>query len=170
MDYEEYTDDICVGSFGIDENLNEETIGRVNLGKRIGQCTVHVYSDDGQVPHVHVINNDGSFETCVCLATNKHFVHGKYKDRFYNNKQRKAFDDFMNAPSKENPDMKNWEVSSMSWNLANTESLQMKWKNATLPDYKIMNDDAMVETDVDSIERKKELKEEKRGGNNNGVR
>ncbi len=162
MDYEDYIDDICIGSFNINENLNEETVGNINFGGQLGECTVHVYSDEGQIPHVHVESKSGKFETCVCLNTNKHFIHGKYKDKFTNGKQKKAFDEFMNAPSKENPDMKNWEVSSMSWNLANTESQQMKWREGTVPNYKVMNDEAMVETKEDAEKRKKRDKSKKK--------
>ena len=146
MNHDNHIDDICIGSFMIDDSLNEETIGHINFGGKLGECTVHVYSGEGQVPHVHVKSKDKKFETCVCLTTNKHFIHGKYKDKFTSAKQRKAFDDFMNSPSKEDPERKNWEISSMSWNMANTDSQQIKWRSTKIPNYKIMNGDAMVET------------------------
>lgn len=150
-------DDIEIGSFSLDEFLNEETIGKVNI-KKLGDCTVHVYSGEGKIPHVHVISKNGDFETCVCLNTNKHFIHGKYTDKFTNGKQRKAFDKFMNSKSKENPDMTNWEVSSMAWNLSNVDALKIQWQNNPTPDYKNMTDEAIVETAKDAELRKNKNK------------
>lgn len=147
MDHDNYIDKFKIGSVDLYdlEEINEVSLkNKIVFDKNIGSCDVYVYGNEGKIPHVHVISKNGKFETCICLNTNKHFIHGKYNDKLTNAKQRKIFDDFMGNLSKEDPTRTNWQAAGYLWNMANVNSIRVKWQNKdNKPDYRKMNDEAI---------------------------
>ena len=81
MALEGHTDEIIglLGIINFDDFINEQEIGDKNKrfkSKSIGECKVEVYSSEGAIPHMHVFNNDNSFEACICIYSNNYFAHG----------------------------------------------------------------------------------------------
>ena len=78
----------------------------LNLGSGLGSCKVWVYTNEGPVPHFHIINKSKKFESCICLITNKYFSHGSKID-ILNNRQLKLLNKYMKSINKEDNNFTN---------------------------------------------------------------
>lgn len=105
-------------NFSTEELLNEDCIGRVNLPNNVGECKIYIYSDEGNVPHFHIIPNNRKEECCICIYQPLYFNHGSKQMRL-NSKQRKILNDWMNSPSKVAPEVTNWRLISIFWQTGN---------------------------------------------------
>lgn len=86
-----------IGEINFDEPINEYSIeSGENLPsiKKVGQCKVEVYDDEGAIPHFHVIGGGKNF--CICIHTNKYFSHkrGKYS-QFSNTTQKEQLNNWL---------------------------------------------------------------------------
>lgn len=90
--------------------------------KSIGVCKVEIYGSEGPVPHMHIFNDNKSFECCVCIYSNNYFAHGgKYKSKF-TSKQSKEFNKWMQKiNSKYGNEMTNWQVAVYLWENSNPD-------------------------------------------------
>lgn len=136
--------EVCVlGNIIFEDAINEQEIENKNnrfKPKSIGECKVEIYNGEGQVPHIHVFNNDKSFETCVCIYSNNYFAHGgKYTDKF-SSKQCKEFNDWMNNQNTKFPgNATNWEVTAFLWEFLNPDcKFPENRKAKTQPHYENM--------------------------------
>ena len=75
--------------------LNESSpILTANFQKKIGNCNIFVYSNEGDyVPHFHVVSKSTNFDCCIQINRAKYFKHGKHKDIFINNSQKKLLNE-----------------------------------------------------------------------------
>ena len=104
--------------FSTEELLYEDCIGRVNFPNNIGECSIYVYSDEGTIPHFHIIPKNGSSECCVCIYEPLYFNHGN-KQLQLNSKQRKILNKWLKSEFKYNKKVTNWEVISTAWIIGN---------------------------------------------------
>lgn len=114
-----------LGTVNFEDLFNEQEIESKNKrfkSKSIGDCKVEIYGDEGTVPHMHIFNNDKSFEACVCIYSNNYFAHGgKYTSKF-SAKQCKEFNDWMSKiNSKSHNNMTNWDAAVFLWEVANPD-------------------------------------------------
>lgn len=100
-----------------EELINEDCTGRINFSNKIGECQVYVYSNEGIIPHFHLIAKDGN-ESCICIYEPLYFNHGRKTMRL-NSKQRKELDNWLNEPNIDNEAMSNWESINAAWKLGN---------------------------------------------------
>ena len=108
-----------IGRINFSENINERSVGSDDISK-LGECTVHVYDGEGNLPHCHIFNNDKSFETCVRLDIAEYFSHGnKYKDTF-NSRQCRELNRWFKKKNKANESFTNWEICKLFWNVSAT--------------------------------------------------
>lgn len=131
-------DYVLLGTIELFDNhdpIVEKVLGNINLKNKVKMVTVELYLREGwEKPHLHIYNNDKSFNCAVRLDVNSYFIHGDYKD-VLNEKQAKLFDNFM----KENP--KNVSVSR--WRYAvdtfNLEFPEHPIKTKEQPKYSMLN-------------------------------
>lgn len=118
--------EVCLlGTINFDTLMNEQEIENKNnrfKPKSIGECKVEIYAGEGQIPHMHVFNNDKSFEACICIHSNHYFAHGgKYNSKF-SSKQCKEFNEWMNGLNiKFAGNITNWQVASGLWEFLNPD-------------------------------------------------
>lgn len=124
---ETHKEDICLlGFINFEDSINEQELERKDKRFRtnsIGECKIEIYGpNEGSIPHMHVYNNDKSFEACVCIYTNTYFSHGgKYTDKF-SSKQCKEFNEWMNQKNnKFMGQITNWQVAAGLWEASNPE-------------------------------------------------
>lgn len=127
MAIEGHTDNIIgsLGTINFNEYINEQEIENKNnrfKTKIIGECKIEIYSSEGSIPHMHVFNNDKSFETCVCIYSNNYFTHrGKYTSKF-SSKQCREFNKWMSKINTKSPSaITNWQAAAGFWEFANPE-------------------------------------------------
>ena len=125
MAIKDHTDEIIglLGIINFNESITEQEISDKNNrfnSRSIGECKIEVYSSEGAIPHMHVYNNDKSFETCICIYSNNYFAHGgKYSNKF-TSKQCKEFNEWMKRINTKMPgNITNWEAIAGFWEFAN---------------------------------------------------
>lgn len=127
--------DYFIGTIVFKEDILEQIISKSKL-KKLGECEIHVYPNEGPIPHFHLKNNDG-FETCICIFSNRYFIHGKYRDTL-TSAQLKQLDEWLS--SNFDPISTNWYMIRSSWEILNemykNRSSYIKYKNIyKKPDY-----------------------------------
>ena len=126
-----YIDDLEVISLSLDTGaMSEASVNDIHMSG-IGTVTIHVYGGEGEIPHFHIRNKNGSFETCVRLYEAKYFKHQGKSDSL-NSKQMKFLDKAMRTRHKDLVET-NWEFACVLWDSANKTSLFSKSKKQ--PDY-----------------------------------
>ena len=135
-----HKDFVVIGEVDLDlleyEIVFERTIGNVNINK-IGVCSVRVYNGEGQIPHFHIINKDGSFDCCICIYSNNYFSHPGHADQFSSNKQLEKLNTWLDQTDKKNRSNTNWETICQEWEKNNPECKFPKDKKVTIkPEYK----------------------------------
>ena len=84
----------------LDDVIMEDTlVSDVNFKKKLGTCTIYLYTNDNfdntNHPHVHIVSNDSKIhDVCVRLDCALYFPHGDHDGKF-NNQQAKIFDSVM---------------------------------------------------------------------------
>lgn len=126
-------DESLVGTIDLGSVFQEGSTGRLSFNS-IGECSVYVYSDEGPVPHFHIISKNKKFHCCVCIYEPLYFNHG-YKTDTLNANQRKLLNNWLKEKHYKAP-MTNWEVIDLLWDSNNEENKKYKiQKTSTQPDY-----------------------------------
>ena len=115
-----------------DELLNEDCIGRINFPNTIGQCSIYIYSNEGTIPHFHIIPKNNVGECCVCIFEPFYFNHGSKQLRL-NSKQRKMLNNWMNERSYADSRLTNWDAIVFVWKVGNGNKYVPK--NPIQPNY-----------------------------------
>lgn len=114
-----------LGTINFTNSINEQEVVQKNQRfktKSIGECKVEIYPNEGPVPHMHVYNNDKSFESCICVYSNNYFAHGgKYTSKF-SSKQCREFNEWMKNQNTKFPgNITNWQAVAFAWEIANPD-------------------------------------------------
>ena len=123
---------IKIGSFYITKkNDNSKIFMRVdNLHVSKILCHVNINPKEGYTPHFHIVADNGSFESCICIEEATYFNHEDHHE-FLNNSDLKEIDTFMRKECKSslNGATTNWEQTAMIWNYANPDHQCTKVKD-----------------------------------------
>lgn len=116
---------VLLGSIYFEDIINEQEIEDKTKrfrAKSIGECKIEIYAGEGSVPHMHVFNNDKSFETCICIYSNNYFAHGgKYNSKF-SSKQCREFNEWMRQKNTKSAMLaSNWESAVLLWEFLNPD-------------------------------------------------
>ena len=127
-----------------DNIKNTYLITIIDFQDFIGKCKVELYDYDecDTIPHMHIFNEDKSFECCVCIYSNNYFSHcGKYTSKF-DKEQCEIFNQWMRLQSKNSiVPLSNWQGVSGTWNVANPKyKVPKNFKDMVQPDYENMTD------------------------------
>lgn len=114
--------ELTIGNeFDLESYLNEVTIVSDNLPK-IDKIKIHVYENEGTIPHFHIDSIDGKFKRCICIYDNNYFDHGKYQDKLAND-QAKALDQLLRTKLTIcNVTKSVWDHIALAWELANGDN------------------------------------------------
>ena len=126
----------CTLFMNFTNEVNEDSIFSTNL-KILDECTIHLYINEGTVPHFHLKNSDGSFECCVCIYKPMYFNHGKHHNKL-SSEQRKQLDKFLRQKCDlERYTGTNWKFVSSLWEMWNKDKYRKyDYKRANAqPDY-----------------------------------
>lgn len=113
-----------------EELIIEDCYGRINFPNGIGECKIYVYSNEGTIPHFHLIKD--KFESCICIYESLYFNHGLKQSRL-NSKQRKILNNWLDLPSIPNPKISNWDMLHIAWYGGNGDKYIPK--NPSKPNY-----------------------------------
>jgi hypothetical protein len=107
---------LLIGEIDFDQNLYlEAEIGKINLKSQLGMCKIEVYSNEGPVPHFHIISKEKKWECCIEIYRPLYFNHGSKQGKL-NNRQCKILDDWMKEKHFPYP-LTYWETAALSWEL-----------------------------------------------------
>lgn len=137
-------DEVTIGEIGFGTVsgtglLMEVSPGRFNLGNPVGKCRIEVYSNEGQIPHFHIIGESKSkkFECCPCIYDAVYFNHGTKIDRL-SNKQLIILNNWLNSPcDKFGGAINNWHIISSLWEMCHNPMTNVP-KNPVQPNYSNM--------------------------------
>ena len=130
-------DEYSVGFFRVYYNvLCEDALGSFKPDNN--RLYVKVYSNEGPIPHFHIMTKDKSFETCVRLDSAKYFNHGHIKGKL-NTKQIKALVSFLNKKSPKHNGKTIFEIIVMAWNISTDNKTKLSLKSTKMPDYIKLN-------------------------------
>lgn len=121
-------------NFNTEELINEDCTGKRNFPNDIGECKIYLYSDEGLIPHFHIIPKKGGKECCICIYQPYYFNHGITEQVRLNSKQRKILNEWMNQPSKLEPVISNWKIVSGFWQTGNEDDPNVP-ENPVQPNY-----------------------------------
>jgi len=96
--------------------------------------TVHVYGNEGHIPHFHIIEGNPKFpkrEVCVKFNVAEYFIHGK-KDGTLNSKEQKELVIFLKEMDPDS-DSTYWKSMIFLWNKMNPGNKINK--DMAIPDY-----------------------------------
>ena len=134
-----------IGNIDFSDCLNEKYIENSLAFSGIGVCSVKVNNgDEGQIPHFHIDEVNGSFKTCICIYSANYFNHNKSSSGVFNSAQRKTLDSWLRN-SCHLKDAKvgesNWEYIARFWedNFGKTCKFPNEMKVSKQPDYKNMS-------------------------------
>lgn len=111
---------IIVGTISFkDDILNEQKVQSINgkfNTKHIGECTIEIFANEGPIPHFHIYNKNGTFNTCVRIYENEYFSHGnKYRSKF-NANQCRQLNEYLKQPYSEASNIISvWEYIEKFW-------------------------------------------------------
>lgn len=116
---------VLLGSINFEDSVNEQEIEDKNRrfnSKSIGECKVEIYAGEGAIPHMHIFNNDKTFEACICIYSNNYFAHGgKYTSKF-SSKQCREFNNWMSKMNiKFAGNITNWQAAAGLWEFLNPD-------------------------------------------------
>lgn len=120
-----------------EENLQEDQLyPGVNLGSGLDKCNIWIYTNEGTIPHFHIVNNSKNFESCICLITNKYFIHGSKTDTLKSS-QSKILNKYMKTINSKEVPLTNWQVACDIWNKNTNYKIDKKiYSNSeNQPDY-----------------------------------
>lgn len=122
-----------IGSLNLstEELLYEDCTGGINFPNEVGECRICVYSNEGTIPHFHIIDKN-NFECCICIYEAKYFNHGNKQGKL-NSKQRKLLNTWMSQPSSVDKSVTNWQVINIAWRIGNDDKYVPK--NPKQPNY-----------------------------------
>lgn len=127
-------DSIFVGTINFDEMINEIGIGLLSL-KSLGECNIYIYTNEGTIPHFHIISRSENFECCVCIYEPLYFDHG-YKTGKLNAKQRKQMNNWLKKKYNTLQKETNWEMIKLYWKTNNPSNNKYSIQETnTQPDY-----------------------------------
>ena len=119
--------------------LNEVEIRddkRYNPGKDIGECKIEVYGGERDIPHFHIFNKDGSFDTCIKIYSAEYFHHEGHIGVFNSSKDRKELDKWLRKRNNILKNSTNWEIIVYLWESANPNCSFPSLKKTNIqPDY-----------------------------------
>ena len=125
-----------------DSREQPKLIDTINLNPKgimspiyIGRSDIYVYSNEGTIPHFHIIPKNGKSEICICIFEPFYFNHGSKQLRL-NSKQRKILDDWLEQQSTIAPEVTNWRLICISWETGNGNKYIPK--NPVKPNYRNM--------------------------------
>ena len=135
---------VLLGTINFEDTINEQELESKNgrfRPKSIGECKIEIYAGEGQVPHMHIFNNDKSFETCVCIYSNNYFAHGGKYNNTFTSKQCREFNKWMSRINiKAFGKMTNWEIAAYLWEFLNPDcKFPQNRKVRTQPHYEDMH-------------------------------
>lgn len=106
----------CDREIELESNIVSKDTEKPNL-HGIGKCEIFVGSDEGPVPHVHIVSNDANWGTCICLHEAYYFPHGDnpLTRGVLNSKQSKEFDKWMSRQSAKSKGISNYLHCSKTW-------------------------------------------------------
>ena len=120
-------------------NINEVEVKdsqRYNPGRSIGECKIEVYGGEGDIPHFHVFNKNGSFDTCIKIYSAEYFHYEGHTGVFESSKDRKELDRWLRKRNKILKNSTNWEIIVYLWESANPNCLfPILNKTNIQPDY-----------------------------------
>ena len=120
-------------------NINEAEVKdnkRYNPGGNIGECKIEVYGGEGDIPHFHIFNKNGSFDTCIKIYSAEYFHHEGHIGVFDSSKDRKELDKWLRKRNKILKNSTNWEIIVYLWESANPNcSFPILKKTNIQPDY-----------------------------------
>ena len=123
-------------NFTTDKLFLEDCADRINFPINIGQCNIYVYSNEGTIPHFHIIPKNGIGESCICIYEPLYFNHGGKQLRL-NSKQRKILNNWLSSPNEKLNSVTNWDIVALSFDNANETNFYNK--EAKQPNYSNMN-------------------------------
>lgn len=108
--------------------------------KRIGECKVEVYTNEGQIPHFHIYNKNHSFESCIRIYDNHYFSHGGKYRSILSGSQAKELDYWLRLQNSKDPNITNWSFIVKEWERNNINCRFPQNKKVSIqPDYSKMN-------------------------------
>ncbi len=138
-----------IGSFYVTNDLvSEDRKDGLKVGDfyENGAYDVYVYSHEGKLPHMHILNRElkkkkPTFDCCVQLKTNKYFPHSCHTSTM-NTHQRLAFYNFISSQN-QNPLFNGtyYEKAVTLWNDNNYTQVELCYrdeenkKDVIIPDY-----------------------------------
>ena len=130
-------DPMLVGEIAFDDSIEEASYGEVGL-KHLGECSVYIYSNEGPIPHFHLISKNKKFETCICIFEPLYFLHGT-KTGTLNSKQRKQLNNWMNQKiDYSDANITNWQSIKLAWIWNNGKRFKEIIMNYPQPNYSDM--------------------------------
>lgn len=135
------TEDKCfnIGNFKTCDSkdiLYEDTIGSFkSKGKTL---FVKVFSNEGPIPHFHLMDKDKKFETCIQILKPEYFLHGTKMD-ILNSQQIKDLVKFLNKKDYANKRLTNFVAICRAWNLSSSNEIKVPLKKNSIPDYSELN-------------------------------
>lgn len=108
-----------------DSREQPKLIDTINLNPKgimspiyIGRSDIYVYSNEGTIPHFHIIPKNGKSEICICIFEPFYFNHNSSQLEL-NYNQRKILEKWINKKSKLLPEVNNWRLISIFWKVGN---------------------------------------------------
>ena len=141
-----YNEITLVGEFSIDYDENDllledrKIADIIKSGKKTLNYQIYVYSNEGPVPHFHLIettekDRDKKTDCCICIFEAKYFDHGSHVSAL-NNKELKILDSFLR--SKNNTNTSYWQSIVLFWDYSNPDNAKKypQFRLSTIqPDY-----------------------------------
>ena len=105
-------DPIMSLEINFDDIIIEDNVSKLNL-KRLGECKILIYSNEGPLPHFHLQSKNDEFKTCICIYSAHYFAHGEAYRGTLNSGQRNQLDAYLRSRVKNN--MTIWEQIANFW-------------------------------------------------------
>ena len=126
---------IGIVDLSTEELINEDCTGKINFPNDVGECKIYLYSDEGALPHFHIIPKKGGKECCVCIYQPLYFNHGTGTEQMIlNSEQKKILNEWISKPSKVLPEISNWRIISLFWQTGNEDDPNVP-ENPVQPNY-----------------------------------
>lgn len=132
-DNHENAKEVTISTINFDESINESQVGITNI-RKIGECKIEVYANEGNIPHFHMYNSDRSFDSCICIYSPNYFSHGgKYRSTL-SSSQCKLLDTILRSKNELNVSL--WVQIVILWESMNSQcKFPENRKVKTQPDY-----------------------------------
>ena len=135
-------EDNLIGTVNFSVCVNEDSAGSVSFGGHKGLGKIYVYTDEGRIPHCHIIfTGDKEKDCCIALISANYFVHPN-KDNKLNTNEMKQFVKWCKEYNKKYSDMgaaklNNWQAMKYLWNKnrTNKEMPSLNVLDENIPEY-----------------------------------